>query len=87
MSIFCLLGILFHLEFDTISYRTFKELAKDPHSGIRIRDAVDYFDFNPTGHNDRLPWWSAIVDDVGRSFLVQGGRSIGVQLTVSKKTM
>ncbi|GJJ68623.1 D-amino-acid oxidase [Entomortierella parvispora] len=50
-------------EFDTLSYRTFKELAKDPHSGIRIRDAIDYFDYNPTGHSDRVPWWSAIVDD------------------------
>ncbi|KAG0042914.1 hypothetical protein BGZ83_012026 [Gryganskiella cystojenkinii] len=50
-------------DYDTLSYRTFKEIAKDSHSGVRIRDAVDYFDFNPTGHQGRLPWWSAIVDE------------------------
>ncbi|KAF8936276.1 hypothetical protein BGZ58_004377 [Dissophora ornata] len=50
-------------EYDTVSYRTFQELAKDPESGVRIRDAIDYFDFNPTGHEGRDPWWSEIVDD------------------------
>ncbi|KAF9090393.1 hypothetical protein BGX29_011507 [Mortierella sp. GBA35] len=48
---------------DTVSYRTFQELAKDPESGVRIREAIDYFDFNPTGHNGQDPWWSKIVDD------------------------
>ncbi|KAK3838735.1 MAG: hypothetical protein JOS17DRAFT_305361 [Linnemannia elongata] len=49
--------------YDTVSYRTFQELAKNPESGINIRDAIDYFDFNPTGHEGRDPWWSKIVDD------------------------
>ncbi|KAF9932607.1 hypothetical protein FBU30_007753 [Linnemannia zychae] len=52
--------------YDTVSYRTFQELAKDPKSGINIRDAIDYFDFNPTGHEDRDPWWSKVVDDFKR---------------------
>lgn len=52
------------LGYDTVSYRTFQELAKNPESGINIRDAIDYFDFNPTGHEGRDPWWSKIVDDV-----------------------
>ncbi|OAQ31065.1 nucleotide-binding domain-containing protein [Linnemannia elongata AG-77] len=42
---------------------TFQELAKNPESGINIRDAIDYFDFNPTGHEGRDPWWSKVVDD------------------------
>lgn len=50
--------------YDTVSYRTLQELSKDPESGVKIRDAIDYFDFNPTGHEDRDPWWSKIVDDV-----------------------
>ncbi|KAI1316089.1 hypothetical protein EDD11_010478 [Mortierella claussenii] len=50
-------------EHDTVSYRTFQELAKVPESGIKILDAVDYFDCNPTGHEDRYPWWSKVVDN------------------------
>ncbi|KAG0371016.1 hypothetical protein BC939DRAFT_499014 [Gamsiella multidivaricata] len=49
--------------YDTLSYRTFQELAKNPESGVRIRDAIDYFDFNPTGHEGHDPWWSKIVED------------------------
>ncbi|KAG0326762.1 hypothetical protein BGZ99_009061 [Dissophora globulifera] len=49
--------------YDTVSYATFQELAKDPESGIRIRDAIDYFGLNPTGHEGRDPWWSKIVED------------------------
>ncbi|KAF9366638.1 hypothetical protein BGX34_011677 [Mortierella sp. NVP85] len=50
-------------EYDTLSYRTLRELAKDPYSGVKIRNAIDYYDFNPTGHEGRSPWWSGIVED------------------------
>ncbi|KAG0006323.1 hypothetical protein BGZ79_003788 [Entomortierella chlamydospora] len=50
-------------EYDTISYRTLQELAKYPDSGVKILSAIDYFDFNPTGHEGRDPWWSKIVQD------------------------
>ncbi|KAF9192815.1 hypothetical protein BGZ51_002877 [Haplosporangium sp. Z 767] len=50
-------------EYDAISYRTFQKLALNPESGINIRNAIDYFDLNPTGHEDRDPWWSKIVED------------------------
>ncbi|KAG0353548.1 hypothetical protein BG005_007169 [Podila minutissima] len=50
-------------EYDSVSYKTFQELAKEPESGVRIRQAVDYFDKNPTGHADRLPWWSKVVQE------------------------
>ncbi|KAF9407036.1 hypothetical protein BGZ94_002857, partial [Podila epigama] len=60
-------GSLLHLviiaEYDTVSYRTFEELSKEPKSGVKIRDAIDYYDYNPTGHAARLPWWSNIVKD------------------------
>ena len=51
-------------EYDTLSYRTLQELARDPYSGVKIRNAIDYYDFNPTGHEGRSPWWSGIVEDV-----------------------
>ncbi|KAF9360065.1 hypothetical protein BGX26_010611 [Mortierella sp. AD094] len=50
-------------EYDTISYRTLQELAQYPDSGVKILSAIDYFDFNPTGHENRDPWWSKIVQD------------------------
>ncbi|KAG0328949.1 hypothetical protein BG004_002431 [Podila humilis] len=50
-------------EYDRVSYRTFEELAKEPESGVNIRRAVDYFDHNPTGKNDGLPWWSSVVKE------------------------
>ncbi|KAG0245992.1 hypothetical protein B0O80DRAFT_522924 [Mortierella sp. GBAus27b] len=50
-------------EYDTVSYNTLRELAKNPNSGVRIRAAIDYFDYNPTGHEGRNPWWSKIVED------------------------
>ncbi|ORZ28706.1 FAD dependent oxidoreductase [Lobosporangium transversale] len=49
-------------EHDTISYKAFKELAKYSDSGIKMQDAIDYYDFNPSGHGRQYPWWSRVVD-------------------------
>lgn len=59
-----------HIEYDSVSYKTFQELAKEPESGVRIRQAVDYFDHNPTGY-DRPPWWSKVVQEVRNLDLCQ----------------
>ncbi|KAG0032446.1 hypothetical protein BGZ81_010892 [Podila clonocystis] len=50
-------------EYDRVSYRTFQELAKEPESGVNILQAVDYFDHNPTGRSEGLPWWSKVVQE------------------------
>ncbi|KAF9113426.1 hypothetical protein BGX27_001601 [Mortierella sp. AM989] len=49
--------------YDTLSYKTLQELAQYPNSGVKILSAIDYFDFNPTGHENRNPWWSEIVQN------------------------
>ncbi|KAF9280311.1 hypothetical protein BGZ68_007322 [Mortierella alpina] len=50
-------------EYDAVTFRIFQELAEDPASGVNMRDAIDYFDSNPTGYADRYPWWSKVVED------------------------
>ncbi|KAF9433178.1 hypothetical protein BGZ76_009802 [Entomortierella beljakovae] len=43
--------------------RDLKEFSKYSDSGVAIIPAIDYYDYNPTGHEDRQPWWSKIVQD------------------------
>ncbi|KAF9580849.1 hypothetical protein BGW38_002344 [Lunasporangiospora selenospora] len=50
-------------EYDSLTYKTFYELAENPNSGIKVRDAIDYYDFNPSGQEGRAPWWSKVVHD------------------------
>ncbi|KAG0201593.1 hypothetical protein BGX28_005647 [Mortierella sp. GBA30] len=50
-------------EYDAVTYKTLQELAENSESGVKMRDAVDYFESNPTSHEGRFPWWSNIVQD------------------------
>ncbi|KAF9158068.1 hypothetical protein DFQ26_008015 [Actinomortierella ambigua] len=48
--------------YDALSYSALKELALNPNSGVHMRKAIDYFDYDHTGRGSQ-PWWSTVVDN------------------------